>query len=163
MPLSSGAGAGGGRRRPGVSGRSVAPRSRGLQAWGWAQGGAAGRRAGRGREGGKRGSGGLGANSGSSGKPARTVPLRRWGRGVSKYLSLIAACCEGGRGRLGTVGIGAVRAQGWGKFPRRGPSPGTEPPPRGNTCRCPRLSVTPPHHAPACTTIHYEPLHAQTA
>lgn len=147
------------RRRPGGFGRSVAPRWRGLQAWGWAQGGAAGSRVGRGRQGGKRGSGGLGANSGSSGKPTRTVPLRRWGRGVSKYLSLIAACREGGRGRLGTVGIGAVRAEGWGKFPRRGPSPGTQPLPRGNECRCPRVSATPSHHAPS---LHNNSLRALT-
>lgn len=66
-PVLGGRRPGSDRRRPGGSRRSVAPRWRGLQPWGWAQGGAAGSGAGRGRQRGKRGSGALGANSGTRG------------------------------------------------------------------------------------------------
>lgn len=147
--------------RPGGQEAGSDRRRRGLQA-----GGGCRRGAGRGgelrageRHGGRREERGDPADSvraPAPGEATRAEPLRRWERGVSKYLSSIAARREGGAGRRGTAGSVPLE-------PRDGESPrgGGPASPTGNECPCPRVSVPPPH--PQQHESPLEPLHARTA
>lgn len=145
-----------GGRRPAVTGGAGGSRLAGAAGVGLGAGGSCGQESGTGAAGRKGGIRRTRCELRQPGEATRAEPLRRWERGVSKYLSSIAARREGGAGRRGTAGSVPLEPRDGERSRGGGPAS-----PTGNECPCPRVSVPPPH--PQQRESPLEPLHARTA